>query len=489
MLDLNIFVVVSAITAILSFTYIIYCWIKKPFSKANNNFIIFSFTILLISASNLIVLIVEDFNTAMAGAPFLYAGVLLSPIAQLFLIVDFIEFSYPIVMQKYRYFFYVIPAAIWIYLYFTGDLQVSKVAAGYMMSSSAMRIISPIYLTGLEIIILIILILEIYRRKKTGIFFLSVLLLLIGILTYILGQSLYQGFLMMGILNRVPSTAISLAALYIFILVSMFFIKIGIQDLSLQSVFKQIHDCIIITDNNGEILEANECMKQKLGFEKTEVLKRFTSGEIKASLSKMLNNSSSSEDFFNSLKDKSDNSFSHDIVFPVKDGSQTYNVLVSPIHDDRNKILGKIGIFRDISTIKRLEKDLSVKNEISNVFLTVPDNEMYGELLKILLRLFNSSYGIFGYINEDGDLVCPSLTRDVWNKCKVDNKSIVFPHKIWTGIWGKAIIERQSHFFNEAHKLPEGHMPIYRAVATPIVYRGRSIGVLVVGNKPDRLYS
>lgn len=42
--------------------------------------------------------------------------------------------------------------------------------------------------------------------------------------------------------------------------------------------------------------------------------------------------------------------------------------------------------------------------------------------------------GIFGFIDETGKRVCPSLTREIWENCRVPEKQIAFPHDTWTGI-------------------------------------------------------
>ena len=73
---------------------------------------------------------------------------------------------------------------------------------------------------------------------------------------------------------------------------------------------------------------------------------------------------------------------------------------------------------------------------MSSVFFvntTISDNESTG-----------SEYGVFGFIDERGDLVAPSMTRDIWDKCQMPEKSIVFPREEWGGIWGRALREAKS---------------------------------------------
>jgi signal transduction histidine kinase len=133
--------------------------------------------------------------------------------------------------------------------------------------------------------------------------------------------------------------------------------------------------------------------------------------------------------------------------------------------------------------LQEKERELGIRNRISHLFLTTPDNEMYAEVLQVVLEVMKSKYGVFGYINSDGALVCPSMTRDIWHQCQMPEKEIVFPREIWGGIWGKALIEKKSLYSNDPFQVPQGHIPILRAMDVPIIYQGKVIGNLMVGNK------
>lgn len=132
----------------------------------------------------------------------------------------------------------------------------------------------------------------------------------------------------------------------------------------------------------------------------------------------------------------------------------------------------------------RAEQELSVRNRIANIFLTVPHDEMYGEVLQVVLEVMDSAYGIFGYLDEDGTLVCPSMTPDGWEKCQFPGKTIRFPRETWgNSIWGRAVSEKRSLCSNEPGRVPEGHVPIHRVLAVPILLQGEVLGHVVVANK------
>jgi GAF domain-containing protein len=137
----------------------------------------------------------------------------------------------------------------------------------------------------------------------------------------------------------------------------------------------------------------------------------------------------------------------------------------------------------DLEELSKSKLELAVIYQISQVFLTVPDDEMYGDVLQIVLKVMDSKYGVFGFIDQDGALVCPSLTRDAWSQCQVPDKAIVFPRESWSGIWGKALMEKRTLFANHPLTVPEGHVPINRTLVVPIIYKQNVIGTLFVANK------
>jgi len=129
------------------------------------------------------------------------------------------------------------------------------------------------------------------------------------------------------------------------------------------------------------------------------------------------------------------------------------------------------------------ERKQSIMNRIAEIFVSVPDDKMYGDVLQIVLEAMESPYGTFAYINEHGDRVVPTMTREIWDKCKIPDKDIVFPREKWGGIWGRCLIARKSFHSEGPFTVPEGHIPIRRALAVPIIHKEEVIGNFLVGNK------
>ena len=64
--------------------------------------------------------------------------------------------------------------------------------------------------------------------------------------------------------------------------------------------------------------------------------------------------------------------------------------------------------------MKKSETEKTIMKRIAEIFLSVPDEEMYGEVLQVILKFMKSRFVIFGYIDKEDAWVSPSLTRDIW---------------------------------------------------------------------------
>jgi PAS domain S-box-containing protein len=177
----------------------------------------------------------------------------------------------------------------------------------------------------------------------------------------------------------------------------------------------------------------------------------------------------------------------------VQDGKELWvHTVKTPVMGEQGNITGVLGIFWDITGRRCSEealalsrRELEVRNRIAEVFLTVPDEDMYAQVLDVLLDAFRSRYGVFGYIDDAGALVVPSMTRHVWDRCRVPDRKFVFPREEWgTSIWPTSIRQKKILCSNERSTLtPEGHIPIERNISAPIIYRNHVVGLFQVANK------
>ena len=126
----------------------------------------------------------------------------------------------------------------------------------------------------------------------------------------------------------------------------------------------------------------------------------------------------------------------------------------------------------------------AIRERCTEIMLVTPEERMYADVLELLLGVFQSEFGYFGYINSAGDLVCPSMTRHIYPACQVPDKDTMFPRAIWGGLWGRILLERRSLIKNVSHQVPQGHLPIGRSFGSPILYRGTLIGQFHFANRP-----
>jgi len=151
--------------------------------------------------------------------------------------------------------------------------------------------------------------------------------------------------------------------------------------------------------------------------------------------------------------------------------------------DDAGKISHYKGVLLDITERKKADHELEVKNAISNHFINSDYSSFYKEVLDIIRDFFGVQYGYFGCINENGDLVSHSMTRDIWDQCQIPDKSIVFPRDSWAGIWGESLKTKTILYKNKELKLPGGHVQLENAMAAPVLLNNRLIGQIALGNK------
>lgn len=133
--------------------------------------------------------------------------------------------------------------------------------------------------------------------------------------------------------------------------------------------------------------------------------------------------------------------------------------------------------------LRRSENELSIKNKISEVFLTMQDADIYDKVLGIILNALESKYGVFGYIDDNGEFVSPYLTKDILKECRISGENDVFKKENLVDIRDKSIKEMKSIISNKDFIVPDGHFGVHRAMSVPVIYHGTLIGNIVIGDK------
>ena len=257
----------------------------------------------------------------------------------------------------------------------------------------------------------------------------------------------------------------------------------------LATILRSIGDGIIATDTAGRITFLNPVAEQLTGWEQKAALGRELSevfrirdedtvARVGAMARKVLHGGES-------------------VTLPGtplllgRDGREIpVEAKATPFSGAQGSGMGLALVFHDITervgfeeALRRSEAILSIKNQIANIFLAIPDEEMYGAVLNLILKIMESSYGFFGYVDENRVFVVPSLTMNIWDECQVAGKDMRFLEADWSGLWGRALRECGSFSSNGPFTIPEGHIELASFLAVPIVFHQESIGLLAVANK------
>ena len=126
--------------------------------------------------------------------------------------------------------------------------------------------------------------------------------------------------------------------------------------------------------------------------------------------------------------------------------------------------------------------ECTLYRQITQTFFTTPDETVYAKVLDIVLAAFGCELGFLGYINTSGDLVCPFMTRHIWDEPRMPARTIVFPRNRWEGFWGKSLIRQETLFRNMPLTMPPGYVDLKNAMAVPIRYQEQLLGQIVMAN-------
>jgi len=256
----------------------------------------------------------------------------------------------------------------------------------------------------------------------------------------------------------------------------------------LATTLRSIGDAVVTTDVSGVLTYMNPAAETLTGWEQERAVGRslvdvvrFRSEEWEISTAEVVREVVAGKAV----------AFPGDTMIVAASGVMSpVEVKATPIVGENGNIMGLVLAFLDISKRRRAEEALrdserllAIKNQIANVFLAIPDEDMYGEVMEVVLGAMKCPYGFFGCIDENGALVIPSFSGGVWEECRVSGKSIVYHPEKWTGLWGRALREQRTFSGNGPFTVPPGHIPLRNFLASPIVCRNRTIGLIAVANK------
>jgi PAS domain S-box-containing protein len=135
-------------------------------------------------------------------------------------------------------------------------------------------------------------------------------------------------------------------------------------------------------------------------------------------------------------------------------------------------------------SLRRSKRFTEILNRISRSFLTKTSNEeMYRDVLGVVMDIMGSPLGVFGYINREEELSCQTMAQSDLS-CAEGDKIIIFPGNRWSDtLWGKSLKKGESFYSNKPFAVPHGHLPIDRHLSVPLLFQKKPIGLIMVANR------
>ena len=172
-------------------------------------------------------------------------------------------------------------------------------------------------------------------------------------------------------------------------------------------------------------------------------------------------------------------------------GDRIFSLDFAPVKEE-----GYANVYgRDVTERKQAEEMLSREAEVntamaelSNTLLSsAPLEEISYLVLQYARGFTDSRFGFVGYIDpQTGYLVAPTMTRDVWDSCQVEDKDIVL--KKFGGLLGWVLDHRRPLITNSpsddprSSGTPEGHIPITRFLSAPALIGDTLVGTVGLAN-------
>jgi len=182
--------------------------------------------------------------------------------------------------------------------------------------------------------------------------------------------------------------------------------------------------------------------------------------------------------------------------FKRRDGAIIDVLLRSTPRDRADLSDGVIFTALDISAQKRAEEALGLHAKRLQSLLDLhaladaPREQLLDFVLEASLSTMQSEVAFIGMIDEsESTMTIHRWSKDAMARCAIDDKPIIYPVS-QAGSWGECIRRRQAVLVNDYQAphpgkkgLPEGHVPIRRFLAVPVMDKGRVALAAAVANK------
>ena len=181
------------------------------------------------------------------------------------------------------------------------------------------------------------------------------------------------------------------------------------------------------------------------------------------------------------------------------DGSKVHmDILFSPVKDEAGRVTRVVEAIRDVTDLMAAHEALAQHAMQVQALLDLrllahePRDQIMDFVLDASMSMTQSAYSFAGAIEASESV----MTVDRWSKgamakCAISTQSIEYPICA-AGLWGECVRQRKPVICNDylaphpsKKGLPEGHVPIHRFLAVPVLDAGRIVVVAAVANKEE----
>ncbi|WP_319575913.1 PAS domain S-box protein [uncultured Desulfobacter sp.] len=156
-------------------------------------------------------------------------------------------------------------------------------------------------------------------------------------------------------------------------------------------------------------------------------------------------------------------------------------------------------IFQDITSIRQAEASSNrLKERLESLWniTKIADSDIQtisDHVLEEVQKITQSKYAFYGFIDQDQKfLKLHAWSTDTMASCKVTDQPLHFDIET-AGIWANAVRNNEIVTLNDfsldlpgKKGLPDGHVPLNRIMAVPLIRNDRVISIAVVANKKEK---
>ena len=257
------------------------------------------------------------------------------------------------------------------------------------------------------------------------------------------------------------------------------------------SAFKSSGVGMAIVNTDGQFVSVNRAASNILGYTEQEMLEKTFPDichpdDLDDSLAK-----------YNGLLSGEYDNYQLEKRYLHKDGHIIWGILnISIIKDPCGNPLHSIAQLQDITSRKEAEaSSIKLTNQLKSLWniTKIADADIKvicDHVLEEVQNLTKSDYAFYGFIDaNEREMDLHSWSQNTMDDCKTIQKVLHFSVEE-AGLWAEAIRKRKPLVINDfdvehpAKKgVPDGHVPLTRLLAVPLVRRGKVVTIAAIANK------